>query len=372
VFKVAKDETTTSIDLAGATAVLKGTKTKASWNLTTASLSETGEPTDIVLPMTADGTNATAIVLPSDAGTGKTITLTTKKGEIYNVMINEKSALAAGTVNTYTMTLHRHDASINATIAPWITGVETGDKSLLDVISGESSIILPTGTNGKFYLATADGDKNVTVNYTWNGTTLTTDQTIYWEQLAQTAHTFKALFVPDVAPTGGQDKDYLTATAKDVAFGKAVNLTLNHAMAHFIVKLSSDGTYTADELKAATITFNSSLAAYDNPGTVTLSYLKWADNPTSKGNAYAPVNMTNTSATADATGTFAAIICPQTITGLTLTIAGKTFALTKDMALTAGQTYILNAAVGKTTIKAGDITVADWAVGTTANGTFQY
>jgi hypothetical protein len=374
VFKVTKDETATAIDLAGATAVLKGTKTKASWNLTTNSLSPSDDNTDIALPMTSDGTNATAIVLPTDKGAGKSITLTTKKGEVYNVAINETLALNAGTVNTYTMTLHRHEATITASIAPWTTGVETGDTSLLDVISGGSNITLPAGIEGLFILATKEGTEDVSVDYDWDGTTLQSNATIYWEQLSQTAHTFNALFSPRTDISNNQSKDYLTATAKDVAFGKAVNLTMNHAMARFIVKLSSDGTYTADELKGATLTFNSALITSFSPSAATLTISKLIDASAAAGGGheYNTVTMTNASAAADATGTFTAITCPETITGITLTIAGKTFTLTKDMTLTAGQTYTLNAAVGKTTIKAGTVTVADWAVGTTTDGTFQY
>ena len=130
VLKVVKDETTSDVTLTGATAILAGTATTGNWNLITEKLSMEGEARDLTLPLSADGTIATAIVMPTQAGDGKSITVTTADGKSYTATIAANLALAAGTVNTYTMTLHRNQASITAGITPWTDGTTVPLESL--------------------------------------------------------------------------------------------------------------------------------------------------------------------------------------------------------------------------------------------------
>jgi hypothetical protein len=82
--------------------------------------------------------------------------------------------------------------------------------------------------------------------------------------------------------------------------------------------------------------------------------------------------MTSAGATTDNFGTYTAIVAPQTLTGITFSIAGKTFTLTKNITLTANQNYTLTATVSKTALKIGTITVSDWTVGASADGTLEY
>ena len=58
------------------------------------------------------------------------ITVTTADGKSYTATIAANLALAAGTVNTYTMTLHRNQASITAGITPWTDGTTRATGSL--------------------------------------------------------------------------------------------------------------------------------------------------------------------------------------------------------------------------------------------------
>lgn len=216
VFKVLKDSTSEDVDISGSTVILKGTKVKATWDLTTATLTQEGNASDISLPMNAEGTEATAIVLPTSAGSGVSFTLTTKDGHSYTASLNSTFALEAGTENFFTMTIHSHTAAISTIVLPWATGVETGEASQLDVTTG-NSITLPTQESGTFYISTVEDTNTLTGIYDWNKSSLTATTPVYWEQLSQSAHTFKASFIPlDKAPAENLEKDYLTATSQSI------------------------------------------------------------------------------------------------------------------------------------------------------------
>lgn len=357
VLKVQKDDSSADVDISNATAVLKGTKAKASWNLATAELVQSGDVTDIALPMTADGTEATAIVLPTDAGSGVSITLTTKDGQSFIATLDPSLALAAGTVNTYTMTLHRHSAAITATITPWQTGVETGGTSTLDVVSG-GNVVLPADAEGQFYVYTVDGYN--TGFYNWNKTTLTATTPIYWEQLSEAAHTFGATFVPSasVAAETNLEKDYLIATASNVSFGGMVKFEMKHAMADFAIMLASKNAqgdvttsnlFTEAELKAATVTFVSSMESQFDSNKGNLSFV-----------ASMPLR-TITLPLADASQIkFGGMIAPQTITSVVITLGGKTYTFRKDLELKAGNTNALTLNLVKSATGM-DVTLAGWS-----------
>lgn len=359
VLKIQKDDSSADVDISNASAVLKGTKAKASWNLATAELAQSGDATDIALPMTADGAETTAIVLPTDAGSGVSITLTTKNGLSFTATLDPSLALAAGTVNTYTMTLHRHSASITTTITPWQTGVETGGTSTLDVVSG-GNVVLPADSEGKFYVYTVDGSNTITGNYDWNKTTLTATTPIYWEQLSEAAHTFGATFVPSasVATETNFEKDYLIATASNVSFGGMVKFEMKHAMADFAIMLASknsegDATtsnlFTEAELKATTVTFVSSMESQFDSKKGSLSFV-----------ASMPLH-TITMPLVDASQIkFRGMIAPQTITSIVITLGGKTYTFRKDLELKAGNTNALTLNIIKSTTGLG-VTLAGWS-----------
>lgn len=357
VLKVQKDDTSADIDISDATAVLKGTKAKASWNLATAELTQYGDATDIALPMNTDGTGATAIVLPADAGSGVSVTLTTKSGQSFIATLDPSLALAAGTVNTYTMTIHRHSAAITATITPWQTGVETGGTSTLDVVSG-GNVVLPADTEGQFYVYTADGDN--TGIYNWNKTTLAATAPIYWEQLSEAAHTFGATFVPQVSAVAGTnlEKDYLTATASNVSFGGMVKFEMKHAMADFAIMLTSKNTegnaitsnlFTDEELKAATITFVSSIESQFDSEKGSLSFV-----------ASMPVRTVTLPLTDASLIKFRGMIAPQTITSVVITLGAKTYTFRKYLDLKAGNTNALTLNLVKSATGL-DVTLTDWS-----------
>ena len=132
-------------------------------------------------------------------------------------------------------------------------------------------------------------------------------------------------------------------------------------MGKLVVKLQSDGTYTADQLKAATLTFTSAKYVYG-----------YSDAELTYENASRTITMSNASGTADALGTYTAIVCPQSITGIKLVIAGKTFNLTTNIALATGSIHTLTASVNKSVVKIGTVNVNDWGEGGSSTGSFQY
>jgi hypothetical protein len=357
VLKVQKDDSSADVDLSNATAVIKGTKTKASWNLANAELSQSGDAADIALSMTPDGTQSTAIVLPTDAGSGVSITLTTKNGSAFTASLDPSLALVAGTVNTYTMTLHRYSAAITATITPWQTGVETGGTSTLDVVSG-GNVVLPADTEGQFYVYTVDG-ANLGL-YNWNKTTLSATTPIYWEQLSEAAHTFGATFVPTVPVVAGSnfEKDYLISTANNVSFGGMVKFEMKHAMADFAIMLTSKNAegdvttsnlFTEAELKAATVTFVSSMESKFDSNKGSLSFV-----------ASVPVRTITLPLNDASLIKFRCMIAPQTITSLVITLGGKTYTFKKDLELKAGNTNTLTLNILKSTTGL-DVTLAGWS-----------
>ena len=218
VLKVVKDETTSDVTLTGATAILAGTATTGNWNLITEKLSTEGEARDLTLPLTADGTIATAIVMPTQAGDGKSITVTTADGKSYTATIAANLALAAGTVNTYTMTLHRNQASITAGITPWTDGTTVPLESLhIEVPADATANGLTT-----FEMWRNQAQKTDTRIYTFsnNGNSGTgiwtaTPKPFYIEEIATTDH-FYALHTP-----ADDRKDGLTGLKDLLATGPA-------------------------------------------------------------------------------------------------------------------------------------------------------
>ena len=300
-------------------------------------------------------------------------------GNAYTVQVSHD--IAAGENTVQALTLSRSGAQLgNVSLKDWVE-TDIGSTSLTaDGIIIPQTVLSGITVAGTLFIATSDGKAHgmYPIDYANATASVNTSDITYepliWDDLTSgTSYTYNAYFCPSAQPEGNQRPDYLTCTTAATAWGTTPALELHHAMTKLIVKLNSDGTYTADELKKASITFQSEWETYNNSTMATVNLSKYADNPTNLGGEESfTVTMTNASAAADVTGTFSAIFCPQTLSGLTLTIAGKIFTLTKDMTLTAGQTYTLNATVKKTAIQMGSITVADWAVGTTADGTFQY
>ena len=357
VFKVHKDSTSEDVDLSGSTVILKGTKVKATWNLTTSTLTQEGDASDISLPINAEGTEATAIVLPTPAGSGVSFTLTTKDGHSYIASLNSTFALETGTENIFMITIHRHTAAISTIVLPWTTGVETGEESQLDVITG-NSITLPKEENGTFYISTVEDANTLTGIYDWNKSSLTATKPIYWEQLSQSAHTFKASFIPsDKAPAGNLEKDYLTATSQNIGFGDIIPFQMKHAMAAITVNLSSSNTnndtissnfFTSEELKSAIITFVSTMQSKIDYTTGEISI----ESSLPAKTVTLPLNDISKA-------TFTGMTAPQTLSSINMIINGKSYTLNKNISLGAGTSNQLTINITKSSLGM-NATITEW------------
>ena len=129
--------------------------------------------------------------MPTQAGDGKSITVTTTDGKSYTATIAANLALAAGTVNTYTMTLHRNQASITAGITPWTDGTTVPLESLhIEVPADATANGLTT-----FEMWRNQAQKTDTRIYTFSnngnsgtGTWTATPKPFYIEEIATTDH----------------------------------------------------------------------------------------------------------------------------------------------------------------------------------------
>lgn len=351
VLKVVKDETTSDVTLTGATAILAGTATTGNWNLITEKLSTEGEARDLTLPLSADGTIATAIVMPTQAGDGKSITVTTADGKSYTATIAANLALAAGTVNTYTMTLHRNQASITAGITPWTDGTTVPLESLhIEVPADATANGLTT-----FEMWRNQAQKTDTRIYTFSnngnsgtGTWTATPKPFYIEEIATTDH-FYALHTPADDRKDGLTglKDLLAAgpaSLQSSATGSIANsLSLNfkHLMAQLTVTLAPGKDFpTGVSTEGATVILPEMISGYTLDG-ITLT----ADD--TKKTGYKNITVTS-GRTAILT------VVPQTLSqGTEISVkltGGNTYKTTlgKAVALSAGSKTSINLTISPT------------------------
>lgn len=262
VLKVVKDESTADISLAGATAMLTGTPMAGSWDLTKATLTTEGGAKDLKLPLIensadAAGSTATAIVIPTAAGAGKSIIVTTTDGKSYTADIASNLALAAGTVNTYTMTLHRNQPSITASITPWTEGITIPLENLhIEVPADATASGLTTFQMWRNKEQTTD-----TRTYTFNaGSWTATPALFYIEEIAATDR-FYALHTPD-----DTQKDALTGLKDLLAAGpealkvsetgsiaNSLFLNFTHLMAQLTLTLTRGESFPSDASLAEVI-----------------------------------------------------------------------------------------------------------------------
>ncbi len=322
----------------------------------------------------------TAIVVPQTLVAGSKFTVTLFNGNTYTATLANEVSLKAAQNNALTLTLNPTAAKVAAvTVADWGTGADAAADAVLDGVTVSAETLNGISEAGGLVVYVKNGETSYgsgyyPISYTNGVASVNTASTGYypilWDNLPQYAagatlnsYSYKAFFAPSNSLTGNQDRDFLLteeATAT-TPWGITPAFTLKHAMGKLVVKLQSDGTYTADQLKAATLTFTS--AKYVSGYAATeLNYTNEART----------VTMSNASATTDALGTYTAIVCPQSITGIKLVIAGKTFNLTTNIALATGSIHTLTASVNKSAVKIGTVNVNDWVEGGSSTGSFQY
>lgn len=77
--------------------MLRGTPVRGTWDLIAATLTPSAETADLPLTLSADGTLATAIVMPGAATSGRSITVTTAGGRSLTTQLPADFAFAPGT-----------------------------------------------------------------------------------------------------------------------------------------------------------------------------------------------------------------------------------------------------------------------------------
>lgn len=321
----------------------------------------------------------TAIVIPQTLAAGSKFTVTLANGNTYTAALANEVNVQAGQNNALTLTLNPTTAKVGAvTVADWGTGADAAADAVLDGVTVSAETLNGISENGTLVInvksETEDRVGNYPIAYTNSVASVNIAsagyEPILWDNLTQYAAgttlnscSYKALFWPISGVAGNQERDYLQTEEATVAtpFGITPAFSLKHAMGKLVLKLQSDGTYTADQLKAATLTFTSSkyVSGY---AAAELIYT----------NEVRTVTMTNASGASNALGTYTAVVCPQSITGIKLVIAGKTFNLTKGIAFAAGSIHTLTASVNKAVVKIGTVNVNDWLEGGSSTGSFQY
>ena len=138
-------------------------------------------------------------------------------------------------------------------ITDWDNSLAITDEVRIDGLSDE------TAQTGNFTpmagdeLLLAGGDQ--TGAYTYENSSWSSDAPIYWGNMPAGATTFDALYTP-ITSVVHNEKDYLTGTAKEVAFGAPINLNMMHAMAKITVDLKAGTGFAGtveEELASAVI-----------------------------------------------------------------------------------------------------------------------
>ncbi|WP_418696998.1 fimbrillin family protein [Bacteroides sp.] len=411
VLKLSKDPAFADLNLVGARAVLRGTPVRGTWDLIAATLTPSAETAALPLTLSADGTLATAIVMPGAATSGRSITLTTAGGRSLTTQLPADFAFAPGTQNEYSVTLAPTGLVLgNVTIIPWTDGVHASGQAQTDGITLPSSTLLEVKEAGKLLLATYKADATIAADvttaadatttaaatgtypiiYTTGKAAISTNPAdgyapILWESLDRYQsgttlqnYAYAAGFLPDAYSIDGKptadgaalhhEKDYLSATAAATPWGTspafdAEGHKLAHLMALYTVELASDGTYNAEALNAARLTLVRKRATTGTPAIDATGLKLTVADVTLKTDADRAANtvtLVRTAPAADAAAgtpaTFAAILCPQTLAAagdayLTLTLGTGTAAKTYTLSAPADAPVIL-AAGTRYTLKA--------------------
>jgi len=340
----------------------------------------TGVVTNVSTASAADGTitgETAYLVVPQDFAAGASFTVTLTNGKTYTGKLASAMTLQPGKKNVLTLTLNATDMTVGSiTLAEWGPGASGDGNVQGDGIKVEDEALKGIDQAGNLYIAaTADGAAAVAdngsgtypVKYEGNTASIDKDKTagyapIIWDNLAKfksdnsgdlQQYTYAALFVPTGYRHGAtaddsHEKDYLTATTGLTAWGTQPDFStskdhqLKHAMAQLTVKLVSDtqggNNFTTEELKAASVKIASAKTVTATEATATLSI----NNLTTTKD----VNLLPGTGT-DATS-FSALIAPQTLAKVFITINGNSYTLAKEIALTANQIYSLEVSVQRT------------------------
>lgn len=299
------------------------------------------------------------LVVPQTLAAGAQFTVTLGE-KTYTGSLTADMALQAGKKNVLTLTLNPTRMSVGAiSLEAWAPGSQDQGDTNADGITNLDTAISGIDEEGTLYLAAittggsvADNGLGIYPLELENGVIVSRDlsQAIFWDDLAKGDYPYNALFVPANFRYGAtaahqQEKDYLTAVSASTPWGSAPNFDadgyrLKHAMAQLTVNLASaDDSFTAQELASATVQVFSMISAGPAAANnATLSYTQLTAEKT----------VTLLPAAADGSATKTALVAPQTLQRVLITINGNPYTLKKALVLNANQISTLDVNVERT------------------------
>jgi hypothetical protein len=255
------------IDLTGSELVIKGMKTTGSYDLMSDILTvDAGSVQDIIIPLSSEHTGR-AILLPREAAEGVIFEVTTANGGVYTAAMDKDLELKGGSKYTFNLTLKTTPALITASIEDWTEG-PTRSYDVVHVVTaqGENEGFEEDDELRLYVKDDGDGDYSYSKGGTFifDGAKWGIVDPIYWESFTGPVD-FRATSVYAEKLNSTQMDDYVVGETTGVALYNGVHLEMKHVGTKVTVKLSSgDGTYSAADLNAATVT----LPQYFNTGSL--------------------------------------------------------------------------------------------------------
>ncbi|NDV59443.1 fimbrillin family protein [Bacteroides sp. 519] len=236
----------TEINWTSATLTLRGTATKATYNLYTQTLSGAQSVADIAVPLrsTATGMQGTAIVLPTAKGASLQLVVVAG-GHEYIATPSDEAYFGEGEVTSFRVTLRREvsgptAAEVSATIRPWGEGHEEDLEAINFIVPTDPTTGAPEVESFTLY-KNYGTDTQEAVDYTYNADVQKWDATpapYYLEDIKED-DTFMAIHTPgnDQADQVTGVKDMLQSQPVNITDGRIV-LAFEHLNARLTVKLA--------------------------------------------------------------------------------------------------------------------------------------
>ena len=299
----------------------------------------------------------TAIIIPQTINAGSKFIVTLADGKDYTATIANNIELQAGKNNAITLTLNPTTAGIGTvSVADWGTGSQAAVNASVDGVNiSQASLsgitedgmlnITTDGANGDYPVIYSNGVANISPSSNGYDPILWDKMTKFTSSNVLQSYIYTAMFVPTTIPAENQEKDYLKAVSSTTPWGTSPSFDLKHLMSGLYITITSDGTYTSTQLSNAMISFVSSkyVSAVGN-SSLTISDMSRTVSMTNKGNA-----------------NFSAIVAPQTITKIIVTIDGKMYTLNKDIPLSEGNQTLLTFNIIRSTISDVTVSVTGWS-----------
>lgn len=255
--KVMIDLTTedNSISLEGCKLSTKGLKTTGSYDIMNEKLTVDAKSEADISVLIHNG-KGEAIFLPREAGSGVTFQVTTANGGIYTATLKDDVPFKGGYKHTLHIKLTKTPVVISATIEEWLDGPETSSNVVRVVTGLNDSKNVKEGDTLRLFLKDQAAYSSA-AKFTYNADgKWTTSTPIYWDNIKADPAYFIGTTVIDAKLNDTQMDDILLSKEATVAPFTGVNLELQHAGAKAVVELkSTDGSFSANELAGATITF---------------------------------------------------------------------------------------------------------------------